>query len=326
MYGFVVNYVDSWEEVCEVFTALLYQIGQMTVSRIFVIIRLYLGELRNMSFTHEDIIRSGHKLQAAPEDAWRLYDEINPVPGYFQFDWLSSRYPDLYHKFSLSTVGLMIKLHSLIDLTGCDVIDIGAGTGRSAIEAAKKAKRIYALDLYESVISFGKEQLLRTNTTNVQYINGDREYIPLKDNSINIAINAWAELNFQEAYRVLKPNGYLVQLGAIPNALCGELTSELVSDYAWLPRECAPKEVFKPEYPDEHSISDNSIWNAMPVLGPINIFKFTYVADYQDYSEVASITGRLYGPKAKKYFLSRKQSTFAWRLQIIIGQVNKTGG
>src|SRR5512135_2574669 len=97
---------------------------------------------RPISFTQEDILQSGYKLPAAPADSWRIYDEDNPIPGYFQFDWLSSRHPDLYYRFALSTTGLMEKLHTLIDLTGSSVVDIGAGTGRSAIGAARKAKQV----------------------------------------------------------------------------------------------------------------------------------------------------------------------------------------
>jgi ubiquinone/menaquinone biosynthesis C-methylase UbiE len=136
-------------------------------------------------------------------------------------------------------------------------------------------------------------------------------------------INAWAELNLQEAYRVLKPKGYLIQMGAMPTALCGELTSELVDDFAWIPKEYAPAEVFEPAYPDIRLTADNSIWNGIPVAGPIHVHQFTYVANYLDYSEAANMMGRLYGPKAKKYFATRKQSTFSWRLQIIMGQVSK---
>jgi SAM-dependent methyltransferase len=277
----------------------------------------------NMDFTQEEIVKSGHKLPAAPKDSWRIYDENNPVPGYFQFDWLSGRYPDLYHQFALSTVGLMEKLHTLVDLTDCDVLDIGAGTGRSAIGAAQKSKRVFAVDYYESVVLFGKSQLQQNHITNVHYINGDRDHLPIPENSMDIVINAWAELNPEEAYRTLKPDGYLIQLGAVPNALCGELTSELAPDYPWLPKDCAPQEVYVSGYPDTYCTADNSIWNGIPITGPINIQQFTYVADYQDCSAAASITGRLYGPKAKHYFITRNQSSFSWRLQIIMGQVNK---
>lgn len=276
-----------------------------------------------MNLILEEIIHSRYKLRAGPIDSWRMYDEDNPIPDYFEFDWLSSRHPDLYHQYALSTVGLMEKLHTFIDLTDCDVLDIGAGTGRSAIGAAEKAKRVFAVDWYQSVVLFGNSQLQQANTTNVFYINGDREHLPLPENSVDVVLNAWAELNPHEAYRALKPNGYLIQLGAVPNALCGELTSELASEYPWLPKDCAPLEVFEPGYPDTYCTADSSIWDGIPLRGPIRIQQFTYVADYKDYSEVASMTGRLYGPKAKHYFMTRKQSTFSWRLQSIMGQVSK---
>jgi SAM-dependent methyltransferase len=276
-----------------------------------------------MNLTQEEILRSRYRLQAAPVDSWRVFDEKNPIPGYFEFDWLSSRHPDLYHQFALSSVGLMEKLHTLIDLTGSDVLDIGAGTGRSAIGAAEKAKRVFALDWYQSVIFFGKSQLQRTHIKNVHYINGNRDQLPLPENSVDVVINTWAELNPQEAYRALKPDGYLIQLGAAPDALCGELTSEFLSEFPWLPADCAPAEVFEPGYPDTHATTDPSIWNGIPVVDAIQVHQFTYVAAYQDYAEIAAMTGRLYGPKAKRYFLTRKQSTFSWRLQILMGQVSK---
>jgi SAM-dependent methyltransferase len=191
------------------------------------------------------------------------------------------------------------------------------------MEAAKKAKRVFAVDAYTSVVAFAQKQLQATHTTNVHYIVGDREHLPLADNSVEVAINAWAELNPREAYRVLKPQGYLIQLGADPNALCGELTAELAPEYAWIPRNYAPAEVYKPDYPDTYSTADTSIWNGIPVTGPIHTHQFTYVADYGDYIEAASIVGRMYGTTAKRYFLARKQCTYSWRLQIIMGQVSK---
>ena len=135
-----------------------------------------------MNLTQEEIIHSGFGLQPAPTGAWRIYNEENPVPGYFQFDWLSARHPDLYHQFALSTVGLIDKLHTLVDLRGDTVIDIGAGTGRSAIEAAQKAKKVFAVDAYESVVNFGKNQLRLTDASNVIYTNADRSYLPFQEN------------------------------------------------------------------------------------------------------------------------------------------------
>lgn len=276
-----------------------------------------------MSLTQEEIVSSGYKLQAAPVGSWRTYDEADPIPGYFQFDWLSSRHPDLYHDFALSSVGLIEKLHTLFDLTGHDVVDIGAGTGRSSLGAAQKARKVFAVEFYASAAAFGKNQVESAHGTNVHYVVGNRPQLPLPQSCVDVAISCWAELNPEEAYRVLKPDGYLIQLGSTPDALCGELTTLLAPDYPWIPQESAPPEVFRAGYPDTYSTTDSSIWNNIPVTGPIHIHHFTYVVDYKHYAEVASMTGRLYGPKARNYFTARKQSTFSWRLQITIGQVSK---
>lgn len=80
--------------------------------------------------TLQQLVSAGYDVPAAPVDDWRDYDERDPIPGYFQFDWLSARHPDLYHCFALSTDGLMDELDKLVDLTGLDVIDVAAGTGR----------------------------------------------------------------------------------------------------------------------------------------------------------------------------------------------------
>ena len=79
------------------------------------------------------------------------------MPGYFDFDWLSAYHPDLYHKFSLSTEGLMDELEELVDLSDLVIADIGAGTGRATIRASEKAKHVYAIDVYRSVVEFGRD-------------------------------------------------------------------------------------------------------------------------------------------------------------------------
>jgi ubiquinone/menaquinone biosynthesis C-methylase UbiE len=90
-----------------------------------------------MVFSLKQLIASGYDVPAAPCDDWRSYDENNPVPGYFDFDWFSSRHPDLYHKYALTSTGLMQELDGLLDLSGMHVLDMGSGTGRASLEAAK---------------------------------------------------------------------------------------------------------------------------------------------------------------------------------------------
>ena len=274
-----------------------------------------------MAITVEDIRVAGYSLQAAPPEDWRIYDERNPVPGYFDFDWFSAYHPDLYHKFSLSTEGLMDKLEELVDLSDLVITDVGAGTGRAAIRASEKAERVYAIDAYRSAVEFGRGLVEKLGLQNVDYVQGDGANIPLPDNSIDASIHSWAILDHEEAYRVLKPHGLLVSLGPAPGAMCGELTATLDREYPELIRSVASPELFDPHCPSVESEVDS--WGGIPLVAPAHIHDFTYVADYGDIAEAADILGRLYGPRAKSYILDHAQSTLAWRLRITVARVAK---
>jgi ubiquinone/menaquinone biosynthesis C-methylase UbiE len=274
-----------------------------------------------MDYSQEQLERDGYRIPAAPADGWRSYDEVHPVPYYFDFDWLSARHPDLYHRFALSTVGLMQELEKLVDLSGLDVIDVGAGTGRSAIAAARRAKTVTAVDIYESVVFYGMGQARRLGLDNISYVRGDRDNLPFADYSFDALINAWAELSYAEAYRVLKPGGYLIRLGAPLNALCGELTATLAGVYPEIIRETAPGDWFDANSTGEDTLFEEDAWDGLPVTPPTLRRDFTYVAEYGNCQEAVAIFGRLYGPAAKQYFLDRRQSRVAWRLRIEVLRV-----
>ena len=271
--------------------------------------------------TVEYIRKAGYSLKEAPLDDWRIYDQRDPVPGYFDFDWFSAYHPDLYHRFSQSTEGLMGKLEELVDLSDLVIADIGAGTGRATIRASEKAKHVYAIDVYRSVVEFGQSLARELGLLNIDYVQGDGAKIPFQDNSFDAAIYSWTILNYEEAFRILKPNGLLVSLGPAPGSLCGELTETLAHDYPDLIKSVAPSECFDPRCPPAES--EIRAWADLPLIAPASVHDFTYVADYGDATEAAAILGRLYGPRAKSYILDRAQETLAWRLRITAARVAK---
>ena len=276
-----------------------------------------------MELTQEKLKSAGYGLKAAPDDAWRSFDERNPIPGYFEFDWLSARHPDLYHKFALSSVGLMNELNKLVDLTGLEVVDIGAGTGRSTMGVAAKAKTVVAVDIYESVLAYSQRLVQQSGLQNVIYVRGDRAHLPIRSNSMDACVRVWAEVNYLEAFRVLKPNGYLIDLGPAPVRITGQLDALLAEVSPEPATEIAPPDEMDPLYPASDAVISDETWNGVPVTPPILLHDFTYEADYGDYVEAAAIFGRLYGPKVKRYLLDNQKSTVSSRLRIVISRVKK---
>ena len=275
----------------------------------------------DLTLTVKDIRDAGYFLEAAPPGAWRVYDEHDPVPGYFEFDWLSAYHPDLYHRFALSTEGLMDELEKQVDLSDLIVADIGAGTGRATFRASGKARQVYAIDPYRSVVNFGQDLVRKLDLRNVEYVQADASNIPLSDNSADVTIHSWAILDHEESYRILRPGGLLVSLGPAPGSLCGELTATLAPEYPELITSVASAEHFEPHCPESESSLDG--WGDLPLVAPGSVRDFTYVGDYGDTNEAAAILGRIYGSQAKRYILGRQQSTLAWRLRITVARVSK---
>jgi SAM-dependent methyltransferase len=263
-----------------------------------------------------------YETQPAAPDAWRVYEPDDPKPGYFQFDWISARHPDLYHRFALSTDGLMDELPKLVDLSGLEVIDIGAGTGRSTIAAARTAKHVYAVDAYKCVVEFGISRVKEAGLANVTYLRGDSAALPLKDESVDVAMCSWAQLDPQETLRVLRPGGLVVWLGCAPWSLMGELTEVLASAYSSFVTEVAAPEKFDPACPSEDGELDAAPWPGLPVRW-MKFHDFTHIADFGDREELAAIVGRIYGPVAETFCSGEQESTLAYRLRIYYGQVAK---
>ncbi|HVE91446.1 MAG TPA: class I SAM-dependent methyltransferase [Actinomycetota bacterium] len=262
-----------------------------------------------------DFQRLGFDIPAAPAEAWRSYDHADPQPGYYQFDWLSSRHPDLYHSFALSTVGLIEELHRLVDLSGLVVVDVGAGTGRSSVGVAAKAGRVLAVDRFPSVVEFGRGVARTAGAEIVQYAVADRAALPVRDSSCDVVMTAWAESDLLEAHRALRPEGLLILMGANPRALSGELSAVLETGDA-------PTEWFLPRCPPSDEEIEDPGW-PVPLSCPLRVRDFTYVADYGTVDECAAIIGRIFGPQAESYIQTRAQSTLAWRLRIYLARLRK---
>src|SRR3954471_3399394 len=107
---------------------------------------------------------------------------------------------------------------ALADLhEGETVLDLGSGGGIDVLLSAKRVGRTgkaYGLDMTDQMLSLALENKAKAGATNVEFLKGHIEAIPLPSNQIDVIIsNCVINLSgdkrkvLAEAFRVLKPGG-----------------------------------------------------------------------------------------------------------------------
>ncbi len=100
---------------------------------------------------------------------------------------------------------------------GQTVLDLGSGGGIDVLLSAKRVGptgKAYGLDMTDEMLDLARENQVHAGATNVEFLKGTIENIPLPANSIDVIIsNCVINLSndkdavLREAFRVLKPGG-----------------------------------------------------------------------------------------------------------------------
>src|SRR5271165_6001118 len=97
------------------------------------------------------------------------------------------------------------------------VLDLGSGGGIDVLLSARRAGptgKAYGLDMTDEMLALAEENKRKSGLTNVEFLKGEIENIPLPDNSVDVVISNCVinlsgdkDLVLKEAFRVLKPGG-----------------------------------------------------------------------------------------------------------------------
>src|SRR5579859_5303457 len=100
---------------------------------------------------------------------------------------------------------------------GETVLDLGSGGGIDVLLSARRVGptcKAYGLDMTDEMLALARENQRKAGASNVEFLKGEIEAIPLPDNSVDVIIsNCVINLSgdkdrvLGEAFRVLKPGG-----------------------------------------------------------------------------------------------------------------------
>jgi ubiquinone/menaquinone biosynthesis C-methylase UbiE len=129
--------------------------------------------------------------------------------------------------------------HFLLHLTPkIRIADLGAGEGLISQLLARRAERVTCVDNSPKMVEFGRELAKKNGFSNLEYQLGDIEEVPLKDESVDLALLSQAlhhaqhpEAAVQEAFRILQPGGELIIIDLLEHQF--EKARELYADI-WL--------------------------------------------------------------------------------------------
>jgi len=164
--------------------------------------------------------------------------------------------------------------------SGDSVLDLGSGAGNDCFVARAivgETGKVTGIDFTEAMLEKAKVNAAKLGYTNIDFIKGDIENMPLPDNTYDVVISNCVlnlvpdkQKAFKEIYRLLKPGGHFCVSDVV---ISGELPEKIKQD-AEMYAGCVSGAINKNEYLDiikENGFKGISVQKEKEIEIPNNI-------------------------------------------------------
>ena len=186
---------------------------------------------------------------------------------------------------------------------GETVLDLGSGGGIDVLLSARRvgpAGKAYGLDMTDEMLALAEENRRRSGLSNVEFLKGEIEHIPLPDNSVdviisNCVINLSADKDqvLREAFRVLRPGGRFAVSDVVTR---GEIEPAIrASVLAWV--GCVAGALDEQVYRDKLAAAGFTAIN----VEPTRVYR---VEDAKEFIEASGLDAAALAPRVDGKFMS----------------------
>jgi ubiquinone/menaquinone biosynthesis C-methylase UbiE len=226
-----------------------------------------------------------------------------------RWDILYRDYPEVYDEFV--SIGDDSSINDFIfrtfDFANKKVVDVGSGTGKSTFALAKHAGRVIGIEPEESMRRVASQLAIQLGLTNIEFVAGTGESIPLADKSVDmvtaftLAIHPPDRFRYfaQEAARIVRKGGSIISVGVTPFWYGGDLAEVILG----------PSRVTET---DTEGVVDRIL---------VQEFGFEYedvdsIQQYGSLDKILRTYGFIFGSKAIDYLRKHNKTTIHWRNRI----------
>lgn len=150
---------------------------------------------------------------------------------------------------------LLKVINELVDVAGCTVVELAAGTGRLTQLVAPRASTVYAFDSSESMLAFARQKFSELGFSNIHFDEAINQALPIPEKIADVVIEGWSlgyvanearenwklaiDQVIEEMERVCKPGGTLLIFGTLGTGAHNPKppNSTLAALYAYLESE-----------------------------------------------------------------------------------------